>query len=166
MELRCHFESSAFCVNLNAHLCMWSGQRQCPSTPPNSLESLSKGYRNPSHPDQLSYIDCWFFLLLLKPLLGLECCALKQSSSILVTKSINQRLCRNLSKMPGLSGLVRVKEENLPHASSQFRIQLYPRGSGTNCLNDLSETTIPFTHLGWAGLFSTSAKQDPSYVLS
>lgn len=45
-----------------------------------------------------------------------------KSSSVLVSKSINQRLCRNLSKMPGLSELACVKEENLPHASSQFRI--------------------------------------------
>lgn len=134
--------------------------------PPNFLESLLKGYRNPSHPDQFSYIDCWFFFFLLKPLLWLECWALKQSSSVLVTKSINQRLCRNLSKMPGLSGLAHVKEENLPHASRQFRIRLYLRGPGTNCLNDLSGPAIPFTHFGWAELVSTSAKQEPSCVPS
>lgn len=118
--------------------------------PSNSLESLSKGYRNPSHPDQFSYIDWWFFLLLLKPLLWLECCALKQSSSILVTKSINQRLCRNLSKMPGLSGLARVKEENLP---------MHSASSGSNCIWGGQAQTVsmiylklPFPSHTWGGL--------------
>lgn len=90
---------------------------------------------NPSQQDQFLYIVCWFILFIKAEWSSwLKCCAIKQDSSVLVTKSIRQGLSRNLSEILELSVLAPVEMGSFPPSYNpcnprQSRIQLHTRGT-------------------------------------